>query len=234
MIISLIIFSLFSHASIDSKEFDLEKVLAQKSVEKFSLIKKQGSSVYTDLKKIAFDEKKRLSIRWQAFMAMAKTAEKESLPEVEKAFNHQDWFLRSAALQVILILDPKKANDYSVKALKDSALVVRAQAVRNLKVLKNQNAEELLWQELYSKNNYHKNQSLWIRRYIVEALAEVATKSSEEKFIKILDDSDASLFKPAIKGLEKITGQKLGDVTLPPVYKRQLWKKWFEEKQNKS
>lgn len=230
IIVAVIFVSLNLQAAVNKSEINIEKILLTKSPEKFELLKKQGPQVYSDLKKTAFDDKNRLALRWQAFMAMAKIAEKESLPEVEMALNHEDWFLRSAALKVITLLDEAKAYSASVKALNDSALVVRTQAVNNLARLKKTESADLLWKQLYSKNNYHKNQSLWIRRHIVEALAEVEGKGSEGKFIKILEDSDSTLFKPAIKGLEKITGQKLGGVTMPPVYKRHLWIKWFESK----
>ncbi|MCC6277032.1 MAG: HEAT repeat domain-containing protein [Oligoflexia bacterium] len=232
LIVSLTMAPIFAGASIpqNTQRPVIEKVLAQKSEKKFSDLKKMGPRVYADLKRIAFNEDRALGIRWQAFMAMVKIGEKEALPEVDLALRSQDWFMRDAAIRILPILDEDRAYKAAMRALDDSALVVRSTAVKTLKVLKRPESADKLWNELYSKENFMRNQSLWIRKYIVEALADLAPPNSEEKFIKVLDDDDSLLFEPAIRGLERLTGQKMGDPSVPAVYKRYYWKKWYQDR----
>ena len=229
-LICLLILPVGVQGAISKKDTSIESVLAQKTSDKFAKLKDMGPRVYGDLKQIAFNEERAMGVRWQAFMAMAKLGEKEAMPEINQALNSHEWFLKNAALKVIVLFDEQKAYDAAMKSLDDSALVVRSQAVRTLAKVKNENCAQKLWKQLYSKENYLKNQSLWIRKDIVDLLADVSPKGSEEQFIKVLNDSDSTLFAPAIKGLERLTGMKLGNAEMPAVYKRYLWKRWFDDK----
>ncbi len=227
--LALLLVSSVSQANLPPKpQPKIEKILATHSETKFEKLKNLGPDVYSNLRQITFDEKQPLGMRWQAFMAMARIGEKESMPEIEMALKSREWFLRDAALRVVPLFDEKKAFEFATKSLDDSALVVRTQAVDTLGKLKNPESSKKLWSLLYSESNYMHHQSLWIRRHIVEALADFSPRGTEEKFIKVLDDADSTLYAPAIKGLERLSGKKLGNETMPVVYKRHLWKKWFE------
>ncbi len=224
-----------SYASIpDSKRTaSIERVLNQNDEYKFTYLKTLGPQVYKDLRQITFDSRRELDIRWKAFMAMVRIGEKESMPEVQKALKSSEWYLRNAALRVLPALDAKEAYTAALGALNDSALVVRTAAVDTLALVNNANCSDKLWIELYQKRNYIGEQSLWIRRHIVEALAKIAVKGSEEKFVKVLDDKDKTLYSPAIKGLERVTGKKFGSSDIPPTHLRFYWKKWFVENKSK-
>lgn len=208
----------------------LHRILLLQSENKFDELKTYGPSVYFELRTLAFDATQRLNLRWQAFMSMVRLAEKESLPEVNRALRSGDWFLRDAAIRVLPLLDKKRAHQAAMQGLTDSALVVRTTSVDALKDLKSSESATQLWNALYAKNNFIKNQSLWIRRHIVEALAVISPLGTEEKFVKVLDDNDSTLFGPAISGLERLTGKKLGNPYMPPVYRRYLWKEYFSKK----
>jgi HEAT repeat protein len=230
ILLGSLFFGLNLFASVPKDSLALEKVLAQSGPQKFAELRRMGPHVYVDLRRLAFNDDRALGTRWQAFMAMVQLGEKDSLPEVQTALESPDWFMRDAALKVLPALDREKAYRAGVDRLHDSALVVRSSAVDTLARVKNPKCSDDLWKELYSKENYIRHQSLWIRRHIVEALAELAPKNSEDKFIKVLDDNDSTLFAPAIKGLERVTGKKLGAENIPPVYRRYYWKKWYKEK----
>jgi HEAT repeat protein len=219
------------HAAVPKKSVGspIEKILTKKSAAKFDELRSLGPEVYPELRKMAFDEKKHLKVRWNAFMAMVRLGERESIPEVVDALKSPDWYLRVAAIQVYPALDKDSAYKAALKGLDDPALVVRTAAVDALALIGRPQCADSLWAELYSKESYIKRSSLWIRRHIVEALSEVAPPGSEGKFIRVLDDSDSTLYAPAIKGLERLTGKKLGSADIPPVYRRQFWKKWYQE-----
>ncbi|MDZ4678465.1 MAG: HEAT repeat domain-containing protein [Oligoflexia bacterium] len=225
----LFLFTIQVHGSIPKNKPSIEQILSQTNTHKFSTLKKMGPEVYKELRKLTFDESRTLGIRWQAFMAMVRLGEKEAIPEVKEALNSSDWFLRDAAIRVLPALDKEVAYKAAIKGLDDSALVVRTTAVDTLGRLGKKECADKLWTALYSKDNYIRNQSLWIRKHIVSALADLALPGSEAKFIKVLDDSDSTLFAPAIAGLERLTGKKLGETQIPPVYRRYYWKKWYKE-----
>jgi HEAT repeat protein len=213
----------------DTDSASVVRILARHTDEKFTALKEMGPAVYGVLRSLAFDEDRTLATRWQAFMAMARLGEKDSLPEVDRALLSHDWFLRDAALKVLPLLDQGKAYTEALKKLDDSALIVRTTAVDALAKIKNPDCSEKLWQQLYSKDNYIHHQSLWIRRHILEALADLAPLGSEERFIKVLSDNDSTLFPSAIRGLERITGKRLGAEQEPAVFKRHYWESWFKE-----
>ena len=210
----------------------LEKILSQSNEKKFGELKKLGPQVYKDLREMTFDENRALRTRWQAFMALVRIGEKESMPEIELALKSREWYLRNAAIRILPLINSDRAYKAALSGLNDSALVVRTAAVDALAEVGRAEAAPKLWNQLYYKENYIRSQSLWIRRHVVEALAKVALPGpdSEDRFVKILDDNDSTLFGPAIKGLERVTGKKLGDPSTPPVYARYFWKKWHKEK----
>jgi hypothetical protein len=233
VLFSLFFSSQFAFASIPrgGDKIEILRILSKKNDQKFSDLKHLGPAVYSTLKNIAFDDERTLSTRWQAFMAMVRLGERESLPEINQALRSRDWFLRDAALKVFPLVDQSKAYEAAFGRLDDSALVVRTSAVDTLAKLKNPQCSEKLWDILYSRENYIHNESLWIRRHIIEALADFSPIGSEEKFIKVLADSDSTLFPSAIRGLERLTGKHLGATDEPAVYKRHYWQAWFKEKQ---
>jgi HEAT repeat protein len=214
-------------AAIPKNDQSIEKILLTKGSGKYERLRSLGPQAYWDLKALAFNEEKNLQYRWAAMVAMARLGEQHSLPELKQALKHRDWFMRDVSLRLLPAVDKKEASEAAVRALKDSALVVRTTAVDSIKSLKVSKASDQLWKMLYAKDNYMKKQSLWIRRHIVEALAEIAPAGSEAQFIKVFDDSDSSLYEPAIKGLERLSGKKLGNAREPANFRRYQWQKWW-------
>jgi hypothetical protein len=221
-----------AHGSLSHNEESLEEIL--NSPEKFEKLKSQGPRVYGNLKKIAFNEDRNMNVRWRAFMTLIQIGAEESIPEVKEALLSNDWFMRDAALKVYPALDSKGAYKAAVEKLKDSSLVVRAAAVDALRKIGDGKCSEKLWEELYSKENYMHRQSLWIRRHVIETLAELSPAGSEERFVKVLDDEDKALVVPAIKGLERLAAQKLGDMTFSVADKKIFWKTWFKQHSEKT
>lgn len=228
ILIKLILAATFGFSAIPKPDLtpQVREILISNPSVRNDKLKKLGSKAYPVLVGMAFHDAETMKSRWSAFMALVQMAEKESLPEVRKALVSKDWFLRDAGLRVLPVLDAKAALTESTKALKDPALIVRTTAVENLKKIKDPNSAAALWSSLYDKRNFHRKQSLWIRRHILEALAEISPKGSAHQFGKVLNDNDKSLLEPAMAGLEKVTKQKLGDPHFPLEYRRQLWLEW--------
>ena len=116
----------------------------------------------------------------------------------------------------------EQAKGWARKLLSDPSLVVRTSAVKVIRESNDRASESHLWQELYHKINYRGAQSLWIRRHIVETLSDFSTQGSEGQFVSLLDDPDRSLHAPAMKALEKLTGQTSQS--------RKFWKAWAQHR----
>jgi hypothetical protein len=100
--------------------------------------------------------------------------------------------------------EPKNAIHWSRELVKDPALVVRTQAVKNLIRLHARSSSSLLWKEIFNKINFRGKQSLWVRGHMARALAMWAHPGEKSRFLKLMDDSDPKVRKWAAVGLERL------------------------------
>ena len=186
-------------------------------------IAKDRAKAYPALVKTAFDESQSLRLRWRALTTMGRADAVYFKKDLERALRGPQWFLRNAALIAILNAPRDTAVKWSMELVKDPALMVRTQAVRNLVGLEAKESEEFLWRELWSSRNFRKKESLWIRAHIAEALARLADRGHQKAFQRLLMDPDPRLHKWAVLGLEKSTGLKLGGSGEAVEVQRQKW-----------
>lgn len=170
----------------------------------------QGTKYYDSFISMAFNEEQPMSVRWRALMAAAESRGEKSTKDLLKAGAHKQWFMRNAALIALSEVNPEEGRKLAQKLLKDKALVVRSAAVDSLQKNTSLEVRELLWEELNQKYNFKKSQSLWIRHQIVEILAQKPLDRETQTFAQLLSDKDERLHMPAVRGLEKLTGVRLG------------------------
>jgi HEAT repeat protein len=192
-------------------------------------LRRQGPEGYRSLVQLMMDEKTPMEIRWRAVTAIGRIGGKESRPELERALGSKDWFMRNAGLIAMAGVDRGEAARWAKRLLSDKALIVRAAAVDTLAGLGDKSGADLLWEKLYSKENFKGKQSLFIRRKIVETLGQLEGKGREAKFIEILGDRDEDLHMAAIAALERISGLTLGTAKDPLHLKRERWEAWWSE-----
>lgn len=207
-----------------------QEALSKPFAGRLETLENQGPQGYRNLMTIMFDEKMPMATRWRAVTAAGRIGGKESVPELERALKAPDWFMRNAGLVALAKIDRKAAIGWARKLVNDRALVVRAAAVETLADLRDTDSAGLLWEKLYAKENFRHEQSLFIRRRIVEALAVFKPVGSEGKFVKILADRDENLHPLAILALEKLTNNSLGSEKDPVAFKRERWQKWWDER----
>jgi HEAT repeat protein len=176
--------------------------------ERIKSVRAEGKQGLKKLRAMAFDQTQTVEVRWKSFVTFAMIGGKDVLPEIEKAIQSPDWFMRDAGIKTLRKIDPKQAVRWSKHLLSDPSLVVRTSAVSTLRTLKDNSSKTLLWEKLDSQQNFRGKQSLWVRHHIVRALADLAEKGEEQRFLKILSDSDVRLHAPASLALTKITGLK--------------------------
>lgn len=193
---------------------------------RISALRAQGPAGYRNLRAIMFDPKSKIDSRWRSTMAVGRIGGNLSLPELERAMHADVWELRSASLMAVSRFDRTTASKWGRALLKDKALLVRLTAVETLDSIRDRGALPLLWAQLDDRQNFKRSQSLFIRRRIVEALANLESQGSERKFVALLEDTDPNIHLPAINALERLTGQNLGKPTDPVARRRALWQQW--------
>lgn len=205
------------------------EVLKMPAAVRAESLKHLGAKGYKHLREIAFDSNYGMKFQWRALSALSLLAGDKSAPELELAMKQKEWYLRNAGLVMLKEVKPKRALVWAKKLMKDSSLIVRTAAVEVIRSLKDNASTHLLWSELYEKQNYRGQQSLWIRRHIVEALGEMGKPGDVAQFMKVLDDKDATLYLPAVSALERLTKKQFGGPKDSLEKRVSLCKSWWKE-----
>ena len=195
-----------------------------------SALKAQGSKGEAALVTLMFDQSASMDLRWKAITSAGLVGGKSLRPQIQKALVAKEWFVRNAALVALESIDRNEAKVWAKKFLDDKALVVRSAAVETLARLEDRSATAVLWKKLNAKENFRGNQSLWIRKQITTALAQLDKSESQRQFIDLLEDRDEGVQEAAIKALELRTGQQLGSDREPVKFKRAYWQQWWRER----
>ncbi|WP_413580858.1 HEAT repeat domain-containing protein [Bdellovibrio sp. HCB288] len=184
---------------------------------------------YDSFISLAFSEKQPMNLRWKALMGAAESKKLEATANLLKAGSHDQWYMRNAALVALSEVNPIQAEKLAQKLIKDKALVVRSAAVEVLG--KNMTAEtrDLLWEELNKDYNFKNKQSLWVRHQIVEQLSKKPMDHELKSFAGLLTDNDDRVQLPAVRGLQKLTGVKLGENKLKQNELVSLWKDYVKK-----
>ncbi|MES3039197.1 MAG: HEAT repeat domain-containing protein, partial [Bdellovibrionota bacterium] len=165
-----------------------------------TLVTLQSSSVFaaaeatfSDLKKTIMSEKLHYSERWAATLKLVETDSPKVEKELVELADRKEWFIRNAALVGLQKVNPEKAYDLAKKLLKDQALVVRSAALQVITPVLKSVDRSILWTELAAKYNFRGKSSLWIRKDLVEALADSPMKSEYERFQGLMKDGDEEI-----------------------------------------
>lgn len=188
----------------------------------------KGNQYYSNFISVAFNEAQPMSLRWRALMAAAETQGVKSTDDLLKAGDHKQWYMRNAALVALAGVNPPQATRLAQKLLKDKALVVRSAAVEALEKSPTPEIRDLLWEELNQGYNFKNQQSLWIRYQIVGVLAKQPLDHERKLFAQLLSDKDSRVQLPAVRGLEKLTGVRLGEGQAKPSALVGLWKDYLK------
>lgn len=190
------------------------------------LVQQRGGSLYPGLMQVAFSDKYPMALRWKALVAGAQSKGKESTADLLKAGKSKEWYMRNAALVALSEVNPLEGKQLAMQLVQDKALVVRSAAVEVLQKNVTADVRDILWRELEKSYNYKSKQSLWIRSQIVGALAMKPQNGEAKTFVKLLSDSDQRIHPPAVQGLERLTGVKLGDEKTKTSDLAKMWKEY--------
>lgn len=150
--------------------------------------------------------------RWHATMLLAQIMGPKAAPFIAKFANHPHWMMRVASLKALLGLKQDTYISVYQKALRDSSLIVRVQALDNISQMKITKLGPDVWKMMFDQTNYTGEKGARKRTSIVksvirtlgdvkyaEAKPALAKLIQKPKYQDLIDDLDYSL--------EKITGE---------------------------
>ncbi|MGE9743728.1 HEAT repeat domain-containing protein [Bdellovibrio bacteriovorus] len=193
------------------------------------VVQVQGEKYYTQFVSLAFNEAQPMSLRWKALMAAAEARGPKSTPDLVRAGDSSQWFMRNAALIALSEVNTDEAQKLAQKLIKDKALVVRSAAVEVLEKSSSPEVRDLLWEELNQKYNFKNAHSLWIRHQIVDVLAKKPMDRELKTFAGLLSDADTRVHLPAVRGLERLTGVRLSDKPIKQTALVDMWKDYIKK-----
>jgi len=164
---------------------------------------------FQDYIKMAGNESLDMNSRWNALMKSANVAEASDIDAIRTFATSKEWYLRNAALVALSKVDPQLAEVEAIKMLTDKALVVRSAAVEIVGQNLSDKNKEILIGEMDKGYNFNRSSSLWIRKQILEKIAQAATEKDQQVFLKNLFDTDKNISEFSANTLERITGKKM-------------------------
>ena len=166
--------------------------------------------------------------RWIATFMLGRIMGKKASPFLAKFLKHPHWPMRVAALKTLLALkDDRFASAYA-HALSDKSMLVRKQALENVRRLGLKQTAPTVWAMLYDKKNYHFNKSgkkgTHFVKDIVRTIGEFKFQKARKPLLGMIQkDHYKNIFSEMEHALQKITGKKIPKGGIEA--RRRYWKK---------
>jgi hypothetical protein len=153
-------------------------------------------------------------MRWLATNLLARIMGKKSSRFIGKFTEHPEWFMRMASLKALLSLKDKSQSSVYVKRLKDSSMLVKFQALENIRELKIKNLSNNVFKMLLDKKNYSSKKGKLVRndliKKVITSLGDLGHTPSAKLFAKMIQDKSFNdIFGELNYSLEKITGKTI-------------------------
>lgn len=172
------------------------------------VLKKMGPEAYKHLRELMMSSDEDVEDRWRATMALAKIGGEDSVPDLQSALNHNDWFMRSAGLLGLALAKRDLAEEKAKGILhSDPALLVRAAALQVLAQQKKVD-KDLLWAEMYNPINFSNGKSLPFRLSLLKVLEQHVTASDAAKLTALMREDNSDIQSIAKLSLAKIYQDK--------------------------
>lgn len=172
--------------------------------------------------------------RWAATFLLGQIMGDKSAPFIARFVEHPSWVLRMASLKTLLALRQNKYAPKYSKALKDDSLIVRGQALENIRELKLKEQAPFVWAMLYDKKNYYqekqknkkelRHKRSHLIKDVIKTVGVLEFKEAREPLFKMIqNDKYNDVFDEMDFALTKITGKNspTGELKV----KRNFWQK---------
>ena len=152
---------------------------------------------------------------------------KKSLKFIAKFIRHPNWILRLAGLKTLLALKDRNAKEYYLDALKDASLVVRLQALENIRILQLKECADAVWRTIFHQHNYlgkkGKRKRMSIIPKAIRTVGELQYRPVTGALLKLIQNEKYADLIPDIDyALRNITGQQSPATT--PAEKIKFWR----------
>jgi len=156
-----------------------------------------------ELSKVIQNSKMSEADRWSAIILASKKDGDKAVPILEDMLKQKkySWYTRTAIAQGLVSVGGPSATKVLQGMLNDRSLVVRTVVVDALGDTKDPSSLTPLTEEMKNKRNFIGEQSLWIRKHLVDAIAKTGQKKSIPILITYLDDPDTEVATRAKKNL---------------------------------
>ena len=142
-----------------------------------TLIQVMKGKDYTDKKK------------WMATLSIGKIMGKKSIKFIQTFANHPNWILRLAGLKTLLHLKDHSSKEIYRQALKDPSLIVRMQAIENIRSLGLKDCAQDVWKILFYPQNYQgtkgQRKRLSIVGKAIRAMGDLQYKPTKKALLKL-------------------------------------------------
>jgi hypothetical protein len=222
-IVAILIFAGTLHSrenSLNSKQLldKFSKQYEQKSdlVSLKSDVLELGSAAVPTLILVMKDGKYPDKNRWVATFLLGRIMGKSSAPFISKFLDHPNWVMRLASLKTMLAIKADKYGVQYAKSLSDKAMLVRIQALENIRHLKLGSQGKAVWKMMFNRDNYYqpgKSKGSRKRTPIIgkaiRTLGDLDYKTAEVAMLKmVVNQRYDDIFEELDYSLAKITGKK--------------------------
>lgn len=178
------------------------------------------------LLKVMKDKKFPDENRWVATYMLGRIMGKKSAPLISKYAQHPNWMLRLASLKVLLHLDQKQYKGIYARLLEDKSLIVRHQALQNIKKMELKDLAPYVWKMLYNKKNYvglkGKRKRSHIIKDAIKTVGDLGFSKARTPMLKMFKKNKyKDVFEELDYSLSKLSGKPSpkGPISL----KKQFW-----------
>ncbi len=252
LVVCLFSISAFSKAKIENKssrtDFNSAKLKGVKAIilsdySKENLTKKQlaelkkktlsfGPAAVPALIEIMKSSKFPDKNKWVATFLLGKIVGKKSAPFISRFIQHPNWIMRMASLKTLNALKASNYDGLYAFALKDKSMIVRGQALENIRAMSLNKMAPAVWAMLYDKQNYHvpKKKKGKIKRTnlikkVILTIGDLKFKKAETSLLTMIQKKKyKDIFSEMDYALSKITG-KLSPKGRDHI-KKEYWKKF--------
>jgi HEAT repeat protein len=229
---SLMLYSLISLMAISSSTYasieagSVKNVLLQKYMSNYesknqlaelkTLTLAQGGKSVEALIEVMKNGKYPDKNRWVATFMLGQIMGDKSAPFLAKFLKHPSWFMRMASLKTLLALKQDSYGSHYGMLLNDESLMVRTQALENIRRLKISSMAPNVWAMLYDKKNYYqptlngkelKRKRTNIIKSVVLAVGELKFEKARSPLLKMIQKDRYNDISPEIDlALNEITG----------------------------
>ncbi len=187
------------HSNKDLKKLKLKTVeLGRKSVP--LLIKVMKENTYPDKN------------RWAATFLLGQIMGKKSSAFIAKFCEHPSWILRLASLKTLLALRQSQYKGLYAKMLKDKSMIVKTQALENIRHFKLKELGPSVWAMLYDRSNYAglkgKMKRTSVIKDVIKTVGDIKFEKAKAPLLKMVqNDKYKDVFTEIDSSLEKIIGK---------------------------